>query len=77
MLFFRSEARVEEWCRRNGVPIRPILTPGQLWRLAVAWYDTRLSPDARRPKPQQMRQIFEGIGLTGSFGDPESDEFGS
>lgn len=76
MLFFRSEERVGEWCRRNEVPVRPILTLEQLWRLAAAWYDNRLSPNARRPKPAEMRQIFIGIGLEGSFWDPESDEFG-
>ena len=75
MLFFRSEERVSEWCRRNGVPVRPILSLDQLWRLAVAWYDNRLSPDARRPKPEEMRRIFEGIGLTGPFWDPASDQF--
>lgn len=76
MLFFRSEERVREWCRSHGVPQRPILTLDQLWRLAVAWYENRLSPDARRPKPDEMRQIFEGIGLSGPFWDPSSDQFG-
>jgi hypothetical protein len=76
MLFFRSEDRVEEWCRRQRVPVRPILTLEQLWLLAVAWYENRLSPDARRPKPEEMRGIFERIGLTGPFWDPSSDQFG-
>lgn len=76
MLFFRSEEQVNEWCRDRGVPRRPILTLGQLWSLAVAWYDNRLSPDARRPGPEEMRRIFQEIGLTGPFWDPESDEFG-
>jgi hypothetical protein len=76
MLFFRSEERVNEWCRDRGVPRRPILDLAQLWKLAVAWYDNRLSPDARRPGPDEMRRIFGGIGLTGPFWDPESDEFG-
>ncbi len=76
MLFFRSEERVARWCRRNGVAVRPILSQEQLWLLAVAWYDNRMSPDARRPKPEEMRRIFEGIGLTGPFWDPASDQFG-
>ena len=29
-----------------------------------------------RPKPDEMRRIFGGIGLEGSFWDPQSDEFG-
>ena len=76
MLFFRSEERVKEWCRDNGVPLRPILTLDQLGRLAVAWYWNRLTPDARRPRPDEMRRIFAGIGLEGPFWDPQSDEFG-
>ena len=76
MLFFRSEERVHEWCRDNGVPQRPILSLEQLWRLAVAWYDNRLTPDARRPQPDEMRRIFAGIGLEGPFWDPQSDQFG-
>jgi len=75
MLFFRSEERVNEWCRDHGIPRRPILSLQQLWQLAVAWYDTRLTPEARRPKPEEMRRIFAGIGLEGPFWDPESDQF--
>ena len=48
----------------------------QLWALARAWYSTRLQPDSRRPQPAEMRQIFERIGLTGNFWDPQSDAFG-
>jgi len=75
MLFFRSEERVNEWCRDHGIPRRPILSLQQLWQLAVAWYDTRLTPEARRPKPEEMRRIFARIGLEGPFWDPESDQF--
>jgi hypothetical protein len=75
MLFFRSEGRVREWCKAEGVPLRPLVTIPQLWSLSVAWYSTRLSPEARRPKPLEMRQIFAKIGLTGPFWDPEADAF--
>ena len=76
MLFFRSEESVDAWCRERGIPRRPILSLDQLWRRAVAWYDTRLTPGARRPQPDEIRRIFAGIGLEGPFWDPESDEFG-
>lgn len=76
MLFFRSEERVDEWCRAHDLPKRPLVSLEQLWQLAVAWYVNRLSPDARRPRPAEMRQIFAGVGLTGPFWDPESDDFG-
>lgn len=75
MLFFRSEERVAEWCTAKGLPVRPIVSLDQLWRLSVAWYGNRLSPDARRPKPEEMKEIFAGIGLTGEFWDPRADNF--
>jgi len=76
MLFFRSEALVREWCREQGYPVRPLVRIDQLWRLAVAWYATRLEASSRRPKPEEMLTIFAGIGLTGDFWDPQSDRFG-
>jgi hypothetical protein len=48
----------------------------QLWELAVAWYATRISPEARRPRPDEMRQIFARVGLLDSFWDPQADGFG-
>jgi hypothetical protein len=75
MLFFRSEERILEWCRVREQPKRPSVTMRQLWGLAMAWYSNRLDPDARRPQPEEMRQIFAGLGLTGDFWDPRSDTF--
>lgn len=64
-----------EWCRAGDYPVRPIVTMAQLWSLAMAWYSSRLNPDARRPQPDEMRAIFGRIGLTGDFWDPQSDSF--
>lgn len=72
MLFFRSEARVIEWCSAGGHPVRPLVSIEQLWGLARAWYTTRLRPTSRRPDPAEMREIFSGLGLTGPFWDPEA-----
>jgi hypothetical protein len=76
MLFFRSEALVDDWCRARGMPRRPTVRMDQLWRLAVTWYATRLEADSRRPAPAEMRGIFAGIGLHGDFWDPQADAFG-
>jgi hypothetical protein len=76
MLFFRSEERIDEWCRRKAIPRRPSVRMDQLWHLAVTWYGTRLEPESRRPAPAEMRGIFEGLGLTGDFWDPMADSFG-
>lgn len=76
MLFFRSEERVREWCEAKGHPVRPTVTTEQLWKLSAIWYATRLSPNSRRPKPDEMVSIFAGVGLTGDFWNPASDRFG-
>lgn len=76
MLFFRSEENVLAWCKKGGHPVRPIVTMAELWGLAHTWYATRLQPDARRPKPDEMRRIFAGLGLSGPFWDPQADRFG-
>lgn len=75
MLFFRSEERVREWCRGNGLPVRPLVRIDLLWALASAWYSTRLQSTSRRPQPEEMREIFARIGLEGDFWDPRSDRF--
>jgi hypothetical protein len=77
MLFFRSEDMVREWCKARSVPPRPVVTMPQLWRLATAWYATRLRPESRRPTPAEMREIFARLGLSGSFWDPQADSFGA
>jgi hypothetical protein len=76
MLFFRSEEQVRQWCAARGVPMRPLVRMDQLWELATTWYSTRLQEDSRRPGPDEIREIFAGLGLVGDFWDPRSDSFG-
>lgn len=76
MLFFRSGERVREWCEARGFSMSPLVSIDQLWGLATTWYSTRLLEDSRRPKPDEMRAIFAGLGLEGDFWDPTSDRFG-
>jgi len=76
MLFFRSEERAREWCSSGGYPLRPLVSMDRLWQLAREWYESRLRPDARRPQPGEMREIFGRLGLVGDFWDPHSDAFG-
>ena len=58
---------MERWVRGRGTPTGGVLTPEQGWRLARAWFDDRLSPDWRRPTPEEAGRIFDEIGLTGPF----------
>ena len=76
MLFFRSEEQVRRWCAVHGYPVRPLVGMDQLWTLATTWYSTRLQENSRRPQPDEMREIFAGLGLEGDFWDPRADSFG-
>lgn len=73
MLFFRSEEHVDRWCDAREVPRRPIVSLEQLWHLAVAWYEDRLTMESRRPGPDEMVAVFAEVGLTGAFWDPTAD----
>jgi len=75
MLFFRSEDLVQQWCKQRGVPVRPMVNMRQLWGLATTWYESRLTPQSRRPQPTEMRAIFAKLGLDGDFWDPVADTF--
>ena len=76
MLFFRSEALIEEWCQSRGVSRGPSVSMHQLWRMAETWYASRLEAESRRPGPGEMRGILAQIGLDGNFWDPQADTFG-
>ena len=76
MLFFRSEEMVRQWCQIRGTSLNPLVSVAQLWTLATTWYATRLQDVSRRPQPDEMRDIFAGLGLDDDFWDPKSDHFG-
>lgn len=67
MLAFRSEAHVNRWCERTGLPKGASFSLETAWRLADAWYRDRLSPSWRRRTPEEARAVFDGLGLTGDF----------
>lgn len=76
MLLFRSEETVKQWCKKNDTPLRPVISMDQLWVLALKWYENRLTVDSRRPAPDEMVEIFSGIGLEVPFWDPKADQWG-
>ena len=72
MLLFRSEETLEMWCAERRIPVRPTVTLDQLWVLSQEWYSNRLTEDSRRPKADEMAEIFARIGLTEPFWDPKA-----
>jgi len=58
---------VRAWCRERGAAQGATLTLGEVWALSQAWYGNRLSPDYHGRTREQVRAIFEGLGLRGAF----------
>jgi len=67
MLLFRSEEHVNRWCADRSLPRRPIISLEQLWQMALAWYENRLTEESRRPDAAEIVKIFNGLGLTDPF----------
>ena len=49
------------------MPRGELLTLGQTWALAKAWYHNRLDPAYRRPTAQEATDTFASVGLRGEF----------
>ncbi len=68
MLLFRSEEHVDRWCSRWRQPRGGILTLEQIGGLAQAWYaGDRRDPAWRRRTPEEVRALFDRLGLQGEF----------
>lgn len=64
MLLFRSEEHIDRWSGPRGA----VLSLETTWRLAQAWFgvDRRLV-EWRRRTPDEIRELFATLGLTGDF----------
>jgi hypothetical protein len=68
MLFFRSEEHVDRWCAQWRLSRGAVLTLGQGWRLAQAWFgEDRRIPQWRRRTVDETEALFAELGLTGDF----------
>ena len=67
MLLFRSGEHAEAWCTQRGLPGGGLLSLGQIWRLAWAWYHDRADPAWRRRTVDEAEAVFAGLGMTGDF----------
>lgn len=63
MLLFRDEEHIE----RSGVARGALLTVGQMWHVADAWYHDRADPEWRRKTAQEAEAVFAAAGLWGDF----------
>ncbi len=67
MLAFRSEAHVDRWLEMRGLDRGGSCSLQTLWRLADAWYATRLARSWRRRTTDEAEALFAKLGLTEEF----------
>jgi hypothetical protein len=61
---------VDAWCETQNRPRGNTLTLQKTWELSEAWYGNRLSPDYRGRTAEQIREVFDGVGLRDEFWRP-------
>ncbi len=44
-----------------------VLSLEQIWNLSCRWYGNRLAPDFKGRSAPEAEEIFQAVGLTGSF----------
>lgn len=67
VLAFRSEADVDRWCARHGIPRGEAVPIQTVWELARAWYGGHLSEKWQKWTSSEAAAIFASVGLTGPF----------
>jgi hypothetical protein len=67
MLFFRSEADLEDWLGTKKAVRGETLTVSQLWHLSRRWYYNRLDVEYHGRTLEQAQEIFKEVGLVSSF----------
>jgi hypothetical protein len=64
---FCGPACVGEWVARTGGEPGYVMDLPTLWRLAAGWYEGRLDRGYSRREPEEAKEYFRSVGLTGPF----------
>ncbi|MBX0327186.1 alkylmercury lyase family protein [Oscillochloris sp. ZM17-4] len=72
MRLFRSEEIARAWCARSGRPLGALLSLGQGWALAQAWFTDPRRPGWRRRPLADLSGLVADLGLSGPFWDTEA-----
>ena len=67
MLFFRSEADLDDWLQVRNAPCGETLTVSQLWQLSQRWYHNRMEAEYHGRTLEQVQEIFKKVGLISNF----------
>ena len=61
---------MDAWCEAENRPRGKTLTLQETWKLSEVWYGNRLSPDYRGRTAEEIREVFDGVGLKDEFWHP-------
>ena len=61
---------MDAWCEAQNRPRGKTLTLQKTWELSETWYGNRLSPEYRGRTAEEIREVFDGVGLTDEFWHP-------
>jgi hypothetical protein len=64
---FRSEAEIDGWCARHGLPRGATMRLDALWRFASDWYGGYLQTPWRKRSAGEVAALLARHGLTGPF----------
>ena len=67
ILFFSSEGRIDEWCKRHGRPKGSMLEMPKALALAELWFGDYASPDWRRKTAARANAIIKDLDLDSGF----------
>ena len=66
-MLFRSKEQAAEWREQAHMPAGELVPFEQVLELSKVWYRDRMSPDFRGRSTAEAQQIFERVGLRGTF----------
>jgi hypothetical protein len=72
LLPFKTEADVDSWARRHGLPRGKAVPVEVIARLARKWYGKHADKDWRKWTAAEAKQIFKDVGLVGEFWNLEA-----
>jgi len=67
IMFFTSEEKLDEWCRRHGIPKGSLLKIEKAIALANLWFEDYASALWRRKTAQEVTEIFTKMELDPAF----------
>ena len=64
---FHSEADIDGWCERHGLPRGAVVPLPRMWRFASDWYGSYLQRPWRKRSLDETKALFEKYGFEGEF----------